>query len=468
VINITAKIFEKEGLFLGMANGYFERGEIYKVRMDYGVGAEEGAFRPGVIISSDRVNNTSGIILIAYMSRKAAGRPRAEFDVEVMATGIPSYVLCNQIAGVDKSRLMGIMGKLDYGEQKRVDDVLENVFDLGYVDDALIKEKDREISDRDALIAEKDKEIAELKARVAAEVAKTENLELSYKVEMAMWQKLYEKALNQVVDMKYTNDLFLKNHLGREETPKAPPVVVNDPPKTPEKKIELNSCTLTDLRQCGCTEAQARLIKSHGVYSSVEDLLRVDGVTIALFDTLKDKLYCDPPAEPPVEDTRLDINSCTITALKNVGFSLAVARQITTRRPYKSVADLKSVPGLKASLFRVMEPKLCCVPMEKEPEEKPPVVCEPDPGYEVDPPVIPENEEPEQKPQTENLEGKVNVNTVVSARQLTILTGMAGRSSNAIIRYRNEHGPFACLDDLLNVPEFGKVCMKRYRDKLTV
>lgn len=411
MINIRAEIFKKEGLFLGMANGYFERGEIYKVRMDYGVGAEEGAFRPGVIISSDRVNNTSGIILIAYMSRKAAGRPRAEFDVEVMATGIPSYVLCNQIAGVDKSRLMGIMGKLDYGEQKRVDDVLENVFDLGYVDDALIKEKDREISDRDALIAEKDKEIAELKARVAAEVAKTENVELSYKVENAMWQKLYEKALNQVVDMKYTNDLFLKNHLGREEVgaPKAPPVVVNDPPvvKTP-----------------------------------------------------------DPPAEPPktpepeVEDTRPDINSCTITALKNVGFSLAVARQITTRRPYKSVADLKSVPGLKASLFRVMEPKLRCVPMEKEPEEKPPVVCEPDPGYEVDPPVIPE-ETDEQKVE------KINVNTA-SAKEIAAHLGISENVAMAITGKRKREGLFTSLEQIVTPGRFTATALEKHRDKLTL
>jgi competence ComEA-like helix-hairpin-helix protein len=145
-------------------------------------------------------------------------------------------------------------------------------------------------------------------------------------------------------------------------------------------------------------------------------------------------------------DERVDINHCTITALKKLGFSLPMAKTIKERRPYKSVLDLKQVPGMKATQYRIMEPKLCCTPIIEEPKQE----------------VLPEPE-PE-----EAVNVKVNVNTVENARKLTELTGMAVRSSQGILRYRSENGPFATLDDLLKVPEFGAICMKRYRDKLEV
>ncbi len=387
-----------------MANGYHERGEIYKVRMDYGVGVEEGAFRPGLIISSDKINNTSGMVIVAYISRRANNRTRNTYDVEIDATGISSYVLCNQIAGVDKSRLMGYMGKLNPQEQKDVDDALESVIDLGYVDDSALKEKDREIEARDAVITEKDAEIAALKAQLEANMIAQQSRDDGYRIEIAMWQRLYEKALNQVVDMKYTNDLFLKNHLGREETkaviPAPATVVTPEPPKQPE-----------------------------------------------------------PPAEDtPVVEERLDINSCTITALKKLGFSVSLAKTIVDRRPYKTVADLKAVPGLKGTQYRIMEPKLCCTPVVAAVVEKPKPVSalvEPDTGCEE-----------EETPAAAEV-AKVNVNTA-SAQEISDATGMALCACWAITGKRKRDGLFKSLDELVIPGRISQKMLAKHRDKLTV
>lgn len=375
-----------------MANGYFERGEIYKVRMDYGVGVEEGAFRPGLVISSNRVNNSSGIVLIAYLSRKSMGRIRTDFDVETMATGIQSYVLCNQIAGVDKNRLMGFMGKLGYAEQRAVDDVLEDVIDLGYADEVALKEKDKEIESLKAEIAALTGEVAREQARGIELQAKHDEELLSYKVENAMWQKCYDKALTQLVDMKYTNDLFLRNHLGREPEkkivdPEEPVIVPKDPPEPPKQPEEQE--------------------------------------------------------QPP----KVDINSCTATALKKAGFSLPMARKIVAGRPYKTTEDLKNINGMKASLFRILEPKLCCVPVV------------------VEEPKQPEEPVAEVVAETEETEGKLNINAV-SAKELHEATGLNLGTSYSVIGYRRKNGPYKELEDLLKVNNVFPGTIDKLRDKV--
>ncbi len=294
-----------------MANGYFERGEVYWVRMDNGFGGEQGVGRPGLIISGDGENSQNDTVTIVFLTTKFwPSKRRAQIE----ATGTTSYVIHNQIMTYDKSRLGKCIGMINSAEQKVVDDVLEEYLDLDYVDDAALKEKEREIEARDAVIAEKDREIANLKAAVAAEAKKAENVELSYKVENAMWQKLYEKVLNQVVDMKYTNDLFLKNHLGREVEvapvePKVPEAVVDEPQVVeaeavepvvvPEgrsvTKVNVNTASAKEIvEKTGMSMTVAYGIvgkrKRDGAYKKLEDLLNPPRFTQSHMDRYRDKL----------------------------------------------------------------------------------------------------------------------------------------------------------------------------------
>lgn len=371
-----------------MANGYFERGEVYGVRMDSGFGSEQGYYRPAVILSNNHANETSPTVNVAFTTTKC--KPIG-VNVEVMATGRPSWVLCNQIATVDKARFGTMMGVLNSAEQKAVDDALEKVFDLGYVDEAALKEKESEIAGLNLLVSEAKAEVAV----ACAEVAKRDEEIASLKMEIEMWQKCYGRCMDMLVDTKVNGDLSRRTV--------TPPVVGTAAHMVPDLRPE-------------------------------------------------------PPKEPelpPVEDNRLDINSCTATALKKIGFSLAMARKIVESRPFKSVEDLKRVSGLKTSQFRIMAPKLCCNPV---------VVAE-------EPPVEVKVDEPpkqEKKPKVVWDGVKVNINTVDTISRLMERTGMCQRTASEIIGHRKQFGNYEKVDDLLSLKSFGGIAMKRYGHMLEV
>lgn len=48
------------------------------------------------------------------------------------------------------------------------------------------------------------------------------------------------------------------------------------------------------------------------------------------------------------------------------------------------------------------------------------------------------------------------------------LTGIGKAKAEAIVAYREEHGAFATVDELLEIKGIGKALLERNRDKLTV
>lgn len=349
-----------------MANGYFERGEIYAVRMDMGVGSEEGSYRPGVIVSSNKGNISNETVLVAYTTT----RPKNQnIYLSTMVTGVRSWIMTNQIATVDKRRLKSIpMGVLTDAEMRKLEDCLEEVLDLGYVDDTAVKEKETEI---EALKAK----IEELETQLTAKDEENKDELLSLRAEVQLFQKLYGKVLDQVVNMKLDADVAMR---------------------------------------MGKNVAQE-------VVAPVEQVA-------------------------PVGE-KIDINSCSQTALKKIGFSLPMARLIVSRRPHKTVADLKTVPGMKANFLRTVEPKLCCNPMAVEPEKVVMVKDAPDPGYEV--PM------------------KVNINTA-TAHEIRAATGWALASCYGITGKRKKNGPFKSLDELTEGTRISARMLDAHRDKLEV
>lgn len=350
-----------------MADGYFERGEIYTVRMDNGLGSEEGAFRPGVIISSATGNRSSNNVIITYMTTK----PRTQSHViETMATGKRSWILTDQIATVDKTRLGRLLGVLTPSEMSDVDSAIEKVLDLGYVDDG------------------KDTEIAILKAQIAAAEESKQDELLSLKVECEMWKKMYTKALDFLVDQKVAAVLAVK-------TPE--PVVVPEPPKPKEEPVVESGSTVTE---------------GSGL---------------------------------------IDINHCTETELKKLGFSTPMARLIKSYRPFKDVPDLKRVPGMSKVKYQIIEKKVCCTPVVAKVEE----------------PVSPE-------PKKYGKSGivwngvKVNINTVETAKEIFQRTGLNEKACVKILGHRKENGPYERVDDLETLGILGGISMRRYAHMLEV
>ena len=64
-------------------------------------------------------------------------------------------------------------------------------------------------------------------------------------------------------------------------------------------------------------------------------------------------------------------------------------------------------------------------------------------------------------------ETKININTA-SAAELDLLEGIGPVKAQAIIDYRNEHGFFRTVDELINVPGIGPATLEAIRDQVTV
>jgi competence protein ComEA len=64
-------------------------------------------------------------------------------------------------------------------------------------------------------------------------------------------------------------------------------------------------------------------------------------------------------------------------------------------------------------------------------------------------------------------EGKVNINTA-SVEDLQQLHGIGPAKAEAIIAYREEHGPFQKIEDLLNVTGIGEKSLEKIKDQVVV
>lgn len=60
----------------------------------------------------------------------------------------------------------------------------------------------------------------------------------------------------------------------------------------------------------------------------------------------------------------------------------------------------------------------------------------------------------------------VNINTA-SAEQLQQVHGIGAKTAELIVAYRNDHGPFKSVDDLVHVKGIGKKSLEKAGNELT-
>ena len=155
-----------------------------------------------------------------------------------------------------------------------------------------------------------------------------------------------------------------------------------------------------------------------------------------------------PEQQPePEESGPVNINECTLAELLALGFHGSVAKNIIAARPIMKKEDLRIVPNVTRIAYQLVENKITVGDVSKY-KPKPPVV-------------IPEPEsEPEPEPE------KININTCVGPDLLTL--GMGEPLVRSIMTYRKQNGKFTRIEELLNVPRFGRVCMQKYGPHLEV
>ncbi|HHT7237964.1 MULTISPECIES: helix-hairpin-helix domain-containing protein [Bacillus] len=81
---------------------------------------------------------------------------------------------------------------------------------------------------------------------------------------------------------------------------------------------------------------------------------------------------------------------------------------------------------------------------------------------------VPNKNEPMQEGATfSKSEGKVQINTA-SKEQLEKITGIGSRKAESILKYREEHGPFQKIDDLLEIDGIGAKSLEKIKDQIII
>ncbi|PGM93353.1 helix-hairpin-helix domain-containing protein [Bacillus cereus] len=81
---------------------------------------------------------------------------------------------------------------------------------------------------------------------------------------------------------------------------------------------------------------------------------------------------------------------------------------------------------------------------------------------------VPNKNEPMQEGATfSKSEGKVQINTA-SKEQLEKITGIGSRKAESILKYREEHGPFQKIEDLLEIDGIGAKSIEKIKDQIII
>ena len=99
-----------------------KRGEIYYADLSPVVGSEQGGIRPVLILQNDKGNcYSTTTIITAITSRRTKNLLPTHIKLLHPKLRYGSTVMLEQIRTIDKSRLLGYIGKVDEGTMKKID-----------------------------------------------------------------------------------------------------------------------------------------------------------------------------------------------------------------------------------------------------------------------------------------------------------------------------------------------------------
>jgi mRNA interferase MazF len=101
------------------------RFDVFLISLDPTQGSEIRKARPCLIVSPNEMNAHISTMIVAPMTTKGRSYPSR---VPCTFQGKRGQVVLDQIRTVDKSRLQGRLGKIAPGTQKKVLDVLQEMF----------------------------------------------------------------------------------------------------------------------------------------------------------------------------------------------------------------------------------------------------------------------------------------------------------------------------------------------------
>ena len=326
-------------------NGVFERGEVYWVNLGSGFKSEKGVYRPGVVVAAERYTKGVDCVMVALTTTKYKN---LDYMVKIKACDRPTYVMLNEVNTYGKERFGDYIGQCTPEEMRAIEDALELVFDLGYKDDMELEQLRAEIGSKDAIIAGLQEQLATYAGINTDEIT-------ALRVENAVIQKLYGKAVDELAGIRFAKDLAARQPA--EDTLVAPEVPQQD--EIPhDLRLDINHCTGHQLKKLGFDQEIADRIVRARPFGCLEDLKRVFGLTANMYRLKSPMLCCTPFAPKVLEMTAPDavnINQCAAKDLINLGMNRNTAYKITSHRNrnglFSSVSDLKSVRGVSAKQY---------------------------------------------------------------------------------------------------------------------
>ncbi len=123
------------------------------------------------------------------------------------------------------------------------------------------------------------------------------------------------------------------------------------------------------------------------------------------------------------------------------------------RGPFRTLADLDSVPGVGAALLAAVAPHVTLAP------------APPAPARRVETATAPAAADPAAAPAGGEAGGVVDINRA-SAEELQTLPGIGPALAARVVAWRAEHGPFRSADELEKVPGIGAKTATRLRPRV--
>lgn len=268
----------------------YHRGEVWYVDLNDTV-AIKNMGRPAVIVSIDEMEELYGQVTVAYLTTNGSGESR--WNVPIQSMRRKSWVRCNNI----------------------------QVLETKYLRDYRVTLTDAEM------------ETVEAGIRVALGLeSQSQDVDYEVQVERDMYKRLYEAALSKLIDKKLETDTQTEPRI---ETKKQK----QKPKREPEpEKIDVNSCTETDLKNIGLKPDVCVSIINGRPYSTVDDLRRVPGMTQIMFGIIKNRVVANQPG-------KVNINVATADEIEEVlGIGHITCQRIVQYRnkngPYQKPEDI--------------------------------------------------------------------------------------------------------------------------------
>lgn len=393
-----------------MEERVISRGDVYWITVDDSVGGEQQTGRPALVVSGTGAGERYGTHTVAYLTTGGYASP---VTPQVMVNRLRNRVLCNQLRTLDQSRFTSYMCTLTSDEMRRVTGALAGALCIPNYPNGSVVTDDSETEDN---------EIDDLR------------------VELMMYKRMYEKTLDQLVELRIETDM--NKRLVVVEPPvevvAEPEVVEEEPPKILRKEVELNTCELSDLLDIGVNEDVANRLIEGRPYKKIEDIRTVDGVTSMMYAFLSKAALVVAPVVEEKEYTWAEFKKLPESEQKSY---LDYCRNELGENESCIARKMDVKPGTFSAY--VIDHGLGVNNTEKKKKE-------------------PRKELSEIEPDV-----KLNINTV-TAKDLMEKLGMLKDYAYAITRHRKRNGLFTEVEELLLVEKFSKKKYEEYKEYFTV